>query len=255
MRYERRVVDKERNIIQITTEDERFYALEENGVIYYIPSTTWVTSFYPKGKNFEKYLVAQPDWETMQARLIDAGEKGTYQHKGCEHLLQGKTLNFDTAIEAQGGARELTAEEYLGVMSFVDWYKATKPKTIKTEHTVFAPEKTHAGTIDYICEIDKEPWIIDFKTSPSIYPSYECQLTAYRIALGIEARLGILQLGYKYNKNKKWKFTEIEFQPDLWEACYKIWQKECAGIHPLQREYPLSLSLKEDDDVKTAKRR
>lgn len=253
MQYDRRVVDKEKGIIQITTSDERWYSKEINGNLVYLPSTTWVTGYYPKGIGYMKWLAAH-GWDESQALMEAAGEKGSFTHKAVELLLEGKTIRVDLAIECNGQIRELTPDEYLNVMSFVDWHKEFKPKVIKTEHTVFSPHNTHAGTIDFICEIGKELYILDFKTSADIWPSHEIQLTAYRIALEMDAKLAILQLGYKRNK-KKWKFTEVEFQPDLWEATYKIWQKECAGIQPLQREYPLELSLKEDNDVKTAKRR
>lgn len=255
MQYDRRVVDKERGIIQITTSDERWYYKEVDGIGKYLPSTTWVTSYYPKGIGFEKYLVSMPSWEKAQELLIEAGIKGTFTHKGVEKIIQDKKISYDVVLEAQGITRELTTEEYANVMAFADWYNITEPKTIKTECTVFAPNDTHAGTIDYVCEIDGEPWIIDFKTGASVYSSYECQLTAYRIALGIDARLGVLQLGVKRNSLKKWKLTEVYYQPELWEAVYKIWEKETKGIQPLQRDYPLEIKLNTGETHETTKKR
>lgn len=240
MQYERRVVNKEKGIVQITTEDERWYVKPVDGKLIYVPSTTWVAGYYPKGIAYHKWL-ASKGWDESIALMEAAGEKGTYTHKACEMLLNGSVVRFDTIIDD----RQLTTEEYANVMSFVQWYRDTKPKTVKTEFNVFAPDDTHAGTIDYLCEIKGEPWIIDFKTSSSVWPSHIIQLAAYRIALNIDCKLGILQLGYKYNKIKKYKLTEVDFKPKLWWAAYEIWQDECSNISPLQRDYPLELTLQE----------
>ena len=87
-------------------------------------------------------------------------------------------------------------------------------------------------------------WIIDFKTSAEVWPSFICQVNAYKYALGYpEAKMAILQLGYRRNK-AKWKATEIPDSMPLFEAAYTIWQKEAGSVTPHQIDYPLSLSLK-----------
>ena len=239
MLYERRVVDQEKGIIQITTEDERWYFFQEKEEEFYIPSETWICGYYPKGIAYHKWL-ASKGWDEAEALKEAAGEKGTYTHKGISMLLDSKTVRFNTIVED----RELTTEEYYNLMTFTKWYKKTKPRTIANEKTVFAEDRRHAGTVDFICEINKEVWIVDFKTSQNVWPSHILQLTGYCMALGIPARLGILQIGYKRNKDG-FKFTEVPFSPDLWEATYKIWQYEVGNVKPLQRDYPLELSLKE----------
>jgi hypothetical protein len=54
--------------------------------------------------------------------------------------------------------------------------------------------------------------------------------------------LGILQVGYKRNKNG-FKFTEVEDQYPLFLATREIWKKETSGQRPLQKDYPLEISL------------
>ena len=54
--------------------------------------------------------------------------------------------------------------------------------------------------------------------------------------------LGILQVGYRRNK-AGWKLTPVEDQFPLFLAAKQIWQKECEGVAPLRRDYPLSVSL------------
>src|SRR5205085_7684493 len=56
-------------------------------------------------------------------------------------------------------------------------------------------------------------------------------------------RLGILQVGYKRNKNQKYKLTEITDKFPLFLAAKLIWANECEGVAPLQKDYPLLVSL------------
>ncbi|MFA5324523.1 MAG: hypothetical protein WC373_17735 [Smithella sp.] len=239
MQYENRVIDKEKGIVQITTSDERWYRKVKDKTELWIPSVTWICQYYPKGIAYMKWL-ASHGWDEAEALKEEAGEYGTHAHKAAEMLLKGSVVRFDAVVDD----RPLTTQEYAAAMSFVDWFNEYKPVVKKTELTVFSPDDRYAGTLDLYCEIEGEPWIVDFKTSAQIWPSHEIQLSAYKHAHNPEARIGVVQLGYKYNKKKKWKFTEIEDQFDLFNASYRIWQKECAGISPLQRDYPLELTLK-----------
>lgn len=246
MNYEQRVIDEQSGIIRVTTTDERWYKRIKDNKEIWIPSTTWICKYYPKGIEYMKWLAAH-GWDEAEAIKEEAGEYGTYAHKGCEILLKGGIVRFDTVVDD----RPLTTPEYAAVMSFVEWFKEYKPVVKNVELTIFSPDDRYAGTLDLECEIDGESWIVDFKTSSNVWPSHEIQLSAYKHAHNKNARIGIVQLGYRYNKKKKWKFTEIEDQFDVFEAAYRIWQKECAGQQPLQRDYPLELTLnlnKEEHD-------
>jgi hypothetical protein len=238
MKYETRLVDAEKGIVQITTEDERFYSKPVDGKVVYIPSVTWICGYLPKGVPFYKWL-ASKGWDESQAIMEEAGERGTMIHKAVEMLIAGQTVKYNTVIND----RELTADEYSAVMSFVAWYKEAQPEIYKSEFTVFSPDDRYAGTIDLLCKINKGWWVVDFKTGQSIWPSHEIQLTAYQHAIGEEGvQTAIVQLGYQRNK-KHFKWTPIDDKWKLFNAAYDIWENECAGISPLQREYPLELTL------------
>lgn len=240
MQYENRVIDKEKGIVRITTESERWYRKPlEDGTFKWIPSTTWISSYWPKGPEYEKWRSSHTQ-EEADTILMEKGDFGTHVHKGSEILLNGGTLRFDTIVDD----RPLTTEEYAGVMSFVEWFNEYKPVIKETECTVFSPDDRYSGTLDLYCHIKGEPWIIDFKTSPAIYMSHKIQVSAYKHAFNPEAKTAILQLAYKYNKKKKWKFTEIEDCFEQFNLAYGIWQTECAGMQPLQRDFPLELKLK-----------
>jgi len=102
----------------------------------------------------------------------------------------------------------------------------------------------YAGTVDLLCEINGEPWIVDFKTGQNIWPSAEIQVSAYKEAITDipNIKLGILQLGYWRTKTK-YKFTEIKDKYDLFLAAKRIWQNDQEGVEPKQKDYPMELKL------------
>jgi len=263
MKKEIRIVKD--GVCQITTYDERWYSKEvideKTGLpesFAFFPSSSWISSYYPKGQRFVQW-VAKIGFEEAQRRMIEAGVKGSKVHLAAEDIMHGKEVPMDAHYpnkNNEGIVEELTVEEYGAIMSLVDWVDSLGDiEVLATETTAFNSKHRYAGTVDLICRIDGQIWIIDFKTSPNIWPSHEIQLSSYRnlgFSLGDfdvkiteeewEARKqAILQLGYKRNKIKKYKFTEVEDQIDLFLAVKKVWAKECAGIAPKQRDYPLSV--------------
>ena len=250
MQHETRIIDAEKGIVQITTEDERFYSKTVDGKTIWIPSVTWICDFYPKGIAFYKWL-ANTGWDESQALKEAGGERGRYVHNAIEKLLTGATIHFNTVVDD----RELTTEEYYAVMTFVKWFETYNPIVERCEFTVFSPDNKYAGTMDLVCLIDGERYIVDFKTSANIWPSMIIQVSAYKHAIETKDRpvnkIAILQIGYKRNKNG-FKFTEIEDKFHLFNAAYTIWQGEMANVKPLQRDYPAELTLnlnKEENNV------
>jgi hypothetical protein len=244
-------VNVETKMVQLTTTDERWYKIGNQ----FVPSVTWIAGFYPKGVQFYKWL-ADKGWDEAEAIKQAAGDKGSKVHKACEDILLGHEVKMNDkylnpSTEQQ---EELTVQEYECLMSFVEWLKVTNPEVIKTEYTVWNQEHNYAGTIDMKLKINGEPWLVDLKTSLSIWPEYELQLSAYRHAEDEVCKTAILQIGYNRNKNQKYKFTEIENRFDLFLSAKKIWEHETEGIAPLQRDYPLSLewkSAKQETKIET----
>ena len=253
MKKEIRQISDDGKTVQITICDERWYVkteTDDKGKVLSIkeyPSVTWITGYTPMGIGFYKWL-ASKGWDEAERIKTAAGTKGSKVHLAISDLLLGN----DVKMEAQypnketGQMEELTLEEYECLMSFAEWYEETKPKTIQNELAVFSEEHRYAGTADYICEIAGVRWLIDFKTGADIYASYEAQLAAYAKALPDELKpekMAVLQLGYKRNKTKKWKFTEITNDFDLFLAAKKFWEKETDTVEIFQKDYPVSLSL------------
>ena len=100
-----------------------------------------------------------------------------------------------------------------------------------------------AGTLDlYVRRIaDGTTGVIDVKTSKEIYPGHIIQVSALAAAKKADWG-GIIQVGYARNKNG-YKFTETPLRMDLFEAARTIWAYETEDEKPLQRDYPLELTL------------
>jgi len=227
------------DIVQITTSDERWYELNNK----FMPSVTWIANSYPKGTAYYKWL-ASKGWDEAETIKKEAGEKGSRVHNAAEDLLKGETVKMDAKYpDNNGEMAELTVEEYGAIMSFADWFNELKDvKIVEIENTVFNEIEGYAGTLDMVLIIDGEKWIVDIKTSAYIWPSHEIQISAYKHCGYEDARLAILQVGYKRNK-KGFKFTELVDKFDLFLHAKAIWKNENENVHPRQKDYPTELKL------------
>lgn len=264
MKKEIRVVDKENGILQVTTADERWYIRDkvdpETGEAKpeFVPSVTWICDHYPKGVQFYKWL-ASKGWDEAEAIKTAAGDKGSRVHKAIQDLIEGREIKIDAKYKSYTEDKEveLTFEEYEAVLSFARWHKEVNPVFLAWEFPVWGDG--YAGTVDLLCCIDGQNYLVDFKTSAYIWPSHELQVSAYKHALGLgdaktedaketptdatkELKLAILQVGYRMNK-KRFKFTEIDDQYPEFMAAKLIWAKEQKGVEPRQRDYPMSVKL------------
>ena len=133
--------------------------------------------------------------ERATQKFERAGERGTAIHEACERLLLGEEVNLDLEFPAKKDKKCMVA--------FTNWIEKVKPVIKDSKHIemIVASESGFAGTVDLVCEIDKEPWILDWKTSAGVYDSHKLQLIAYQQALyemtGIRAKIGILHLNFR----------------------------------------------------------
>jgi hypothetical protein len=229
-----------KKVKRVTTCDERFYEFE--GI--FVPSVTWICDFYPKGVAFYKWL-ASHGWDEAESLKQAAGDKGSKVHSAIVDLIGGKTVKMEHCYynETLDKQEELTLEEYEAILSFVAWWKETKPVLIAQDYVIWNEKEGYAGTVDLLCKIENKTVLLDFKTSQYIWPSHELQLAAYRHASTDKIdETGILQLGYRMNK-KKYKYTVIDDKYDLFLAAKLIWAEENEKIQPKQKDYPVEVSL------------
>ena len=103
MKKEIREVDAKRQVMQITTSDERWYLKASKdavtGLPTYIPvpSVTWVAGFWPKGVQFYKWL-ADKGWDEAEAAKSAAGDKGRKGHLAIEMILNGEEFMIYTKM-------------------------------------------------------------------------------------------------------------------------------------------------------------
>lgn len=247
-------IDEKKGIKRVTTVDERWYVRPSEDPNTglpgheYVPSVTWISGKYPKGIYFYKWL-ADKGWDEAEAIKSAAGDKGSKVHYAITYLLTGEPITFESVFPnpGTGKAETLTIEEWECLMSFQAWYLETKPEIIANEVLAWNEEHGYAGTIDLICKINGQLYIVDFKTGQNIWPEYELQLSAYNAAMEDNHKLAILQIGYRRNKNG-WKFTEVQDKFDLFLAAKQIWANEHTGEKPSQKDYPLTLSLVTKED-------
>lgn len=232
---------KDANTIQCTTTDERWYLNPITKA--WMPSTTWISSYVPS-KELAIWM-AKKGWDEAELIKQEAGSKGSRVHKAIEVLsLGGEVKHNDSFTDGDGDYRELSVEEYEAVISFKQWVDEVKPKFIKSEQVVFNDEYNYAGTLDAIIELEGKTYILDYKTSANIYLSHEVQISSYLHSNGMKADgIAILQVGYKRNKNKKYKFTELKDKFDLFLSAYSFWAEENLGKSPAQKDFPITLKL------------
>lgn len=173
---------------------------------------------------------------------------GSKMHDAYERLLNGLTLNLKEDYPS--------TKEKKHICSFAKWYEDFKPKSIQTEQTVASVKYKYAGTLDCLCKIGSETWIIDFKTSAGIYWNYEVQVAAYKQAvletLGIEVdKMGILRTNSKHKCG--YEFKEVNRPFSEFEQVYKTYLSLHDGKipePPLIDVYPDVIQLPILEEVK-----
>jgi len=154
---------------QITLPDSRYY--RRNGEYY--PSVTYVLGYYPKGKFFEDWL--KKVGYSAEHIVKKAADEGTQVHEMIEEYLEGKELSYLN----QHGTPSMHPDVWIMFLKFVEFWETYNPKLIEMEVHLFSDELKVAGTCDMICEIDDKLWLIDFKTSNHIQPTYQLQTAVY----------------------------------------------------------------------------
>jgi hypothetical protein len=246
--------------VQVTVADERWYFFESEDpktklpLYEYDPSVTWIAGFYPKGVEFYKWL-ANKGWDESQAIKQAAGDKGSKVHYAITDLLNGVEVKMDSKYRNPSTEllEMLSLEEWECLMAFAKWHQEVQPLTLANEIVVRNKEIGYAGTVDYICEIDGQVYLIDFKTGQHVWSEYALQISAYKHALDLsqpefagigqnDIKLAILQIGYKRNKNG-YKFTEMNDKFDLFLAARQIWDHEVSQKQPKAKDLPMSIKL------------
>ena len=240
------------NAKRIDILDERFYQSKKEKDIYY-PSVTTILEVYPKGFGFS-------EWQKSVGFNADeimrkAGQQGTNVHNMIDEYLAGKTINW---IDGK-----YTLLEWQMFCKFIEFMEQTTPEILTTEMTLVSDLLRYGGTVDCICKINGEVWLIDWKTSTYVHKSHELQLSAYATMwneLNPEykiQRTGILHLQAATRGSDKagkkiqgagWQLVEFgrTYQDSfkVFQHTQAIWEEENPTYKPKNLCYPMEFCLK-----------
>lgn len=154
-------------------------------------------------------------WNAHKLVSDKALEIGTATHNFIEeYLTEGDSINLRTNLSPE--VRTTTA-------AFLDFRDLFNPEPELIEETVSSPTLKVAGTIDFTGFLTdpetgrRDLWILDWKTSKSIYTDYKIQASIYWEMLRNtlphyrRARLGIVRLKKDPNINyrRPYEFKEV----------------------------------------------
>lgn len=124
-----------------------------------------------------------PKWIEM------AGPKGA-----ADLLTKAADYKRDTAADlgsaihniadriVKGQVYSVSEEQQPFVDAYMKFIEDWKPEFLLVEAMVFSLAHRYAGTLDLVCRLNGETWLIDIKTGKGVYPDYALQLAAYGYA-------------------------------------------------------------------------
>lgn len=159
------------------TKEYRYY--NDNGIG--IPSVTeligllnkpylikWANSLGLKGEKYDDVSSMYTDIGTLTHKLNEIYITSNRSTLAVAEEYKRSTIHYDYKVVALNSFK-----------NFKRWYDDNYEniKPLYNEYTVIGEK--YAGTIDFICELNGQPTIIDFKTSREISVDYYIQLMAY----------------------------------------------------------------------------
>lgn len=235
-------------IVKKEVDNEHYYYVDD----VFMPSVTKILHEAMPTPYALRQWIGEVGNEKAQLKLDKAGDRGTKIHDACERLLRGEQVKL---------AEEFTDnDDRKCVVSFIAWANEFNPivKDDGIEFTV-ASKLGYAGTLDIFCEINGEPYIVDIKTSASVYDSHYLQITAYQNAFyemsGIMAKRAILHLNHRtikgYNFIEKMEIGKKEVTIDDYTCVFNMYKMLNGGVVPepkLKDVYPEVVTLYTNKD-------
>ncbi len=242
----KRTVDYSADTKQINIFDQRFY--KRNDKFY--PSVSTILNYFPKNKFFHDWL--RDVGHNSEIIAAKAADEGSQVHNAAEKLILGHEVNW---LDDNGTA-QYSLDVWRMILRFAEFWSRYKPEIIAVEYHLFSDKYEYAGTADLIVKIKDEIWLIDIKTSNSLYTTYELQLGAYASAWNEThdvkiTRTGILWLKAatrteKELQGKGWQVKivdNIEKNLEIFNNIYNIYRLENPNEKPVIMQYPTSIKI------------
>lgn len=181
-----------------------------------IPSVTTILKILSKEQlyewhNFMGFLKINTKEYTKRAALI-----GTLTHYFLERSGKKKLINYSILDEYD---EKIYVPVRKAIKGYVKWYKEYNPNILKCETKV--SNEQFGGTIDNICEISNELYIVDYKTSKDVYPSMFLQLAAYNKLLREEMDYKVDYVAILILNKKKVEYKFIKMKVSYLEKYYE----------------------------------
>lgn len=258
---------------RITLPNSRWYETKDGT----FPSVTTILSAKAKQGLTSWQINLASQGVNVKEAGINAMDEGSKVHDACERIMKGESLKFYN--EELGIENYKLFEEWLPICRFIDAYKELEIQPLLIEQTLYSKTYGYAGTLDLLCTLkpDKKSEkrvlaIIDLKRSAAAYTDYHIQIASYVKAINemvstdndnlktyreiVNTKTGGELINNAYllllnvDTKKGWRLTEIDNIDKKFEvflACKKIWDSENPNIEYCLKQYPLELSLKEEE--------
>ena len=155
--------------------DNRFYKTSSGA---FVPSVTTILEAYPKDASYFQWIKSVgSDADTIRD---EAGKRGTIVHE----LTERYDMGYEISCVDEQGRPQYKMLEWAMFERYVDFTNEFKPNVELMELHMASEKLGYAGTLDRVITMDGKTYLVDIKTSNSIYPSYWLQLAAYRELLG-----------------------------------------------------------------------
>lgn len=253
------VHDKEIEVVRFF--DERYYTTDKET---FYPAISTITDVFPKGYGFNQWL--KQVGMNVDEIVRKAGEQAKKMYSSIQSFLDGQTISWANEYT---GEPNYQVDEWQMLMRFMEFWDSYEPEIITKKHKLISEKLGFAETIDLVCEISGQVWLIDFKISNSIYDTDYIRLSAMQNLWNEQSakkvqRAGILHLKAETKGNDKrgkniqgegWQLKEAPKSLDeywtLFQHTFEIWKWNNPNPKPKNFEFPDQISIK-NTDLKTA---
>lgn len=207
--------------------NERWYRHPETKKFY--RNVTTILGIINKGYAYDEWL--KNNGHNAEIILDRAGTFGTTFHSMVEKFLLGGTVSYYDYIYLGETVATAIWERFATWQDFWEELNREHEVTYKpegVEYIVYNEKYEYAGTVDFICKVDGEPQIFDWKTSNSIHNNHKQQMIAYMNPLGIKKANLAWFPSSKPNK-KGYRIIPIDYteeQFELFIATKKVFDSE-----------------------------
>lgn len=229
--------------------DQRFYKFSDS---LYVPSVTTILQAYPKDASFFEWL--KNNGQNADEIRDDAGESGSKVHFAIELFDKDIEVNWADAE----GKPQYAIHEWQMICRYMEFYQKVKYELICNEISYASENLMYGGTLDKICRFNGKTWLIDNKTSKSLYNHFWIQLVAYKDLWEemnpeiLIDEVAILHLKAQTRTEGKgdaiqgrgWALRTpekpVDYYRQLFKSTYNLWLDQNPSAKPLNMVYPAS---------------